>query len=310
MTAASGRLFRNGMLVKNATALERLAEVDHVLFDKTGTLTEGRADSGVADLDAETQTVLAALAGHSGHPAARALAAALPAGVTPATLDQIAEHPGMGIAAIWRGLPVRLGRASWVGGGAQGSPALRIGDAPAIDLSLTETLRPGAAEAIAALQARGLGVEMLSGDSAPRAARIASALGIANVAAELSPQDKLDRIEAAAAQGARTLMVGDGLNDTGALALAHASISPASALDASRAASDIVLLGKTLAAIPLAVDTARSARARVIENFAIAAGYNLIAIPIALAGFATPLAAAIAMSLSSITVLANALRLR
>jgi len=106
------------------------------------------------------------------------------------------------------------------------------------------------------------------------------------------------------------LMVGDGLNDTGALAQAHASISPASALDASRAASDIVLLGTSLTAIPYAIATARSARARVIENFAIAACYNMIAIPVALSGHATPLAAAIAMSLSSLTVLFNALRLR
>ena len=126
----------------------------------------------------------------------------------------------------------------------------------------------------------------------------------------MSPQDKQAQIAAMTDDGARVLMVGDGLNDTGALAQAHASISPASALDASRAASDIVLLSPSLRAIPDAVATARSARARVIENFAIAAGYNMIAIPIALAGYATPLAAAIAMSLSSITVLCNALRLR
>ena len=105
-------------------------------------------------------------------------------------------------------------------------------------------------------------------------------------------------------------MVGDGLNDTAALTQAHASISPASALDASRTASDIVLLGRSLIEIPDAIKTAKSARARVIENFAIAAGYNMIAIPIAVMGFATPLAAAIAMSASSITVLLNALRVR
>ena len=117
-------------------------------------------------------------------------------------------------------------------------------------------------------------------------------------------------IQQMGADGAKVLMIGDGLNDTAALAQAYASISPASALDASRAASDIVLLSRSLAEIPDAITTAKSARLRVLENFTIAAGYNLIAVPVAILGFASPLSAAIAMSASSITVLLNALRVR
>ena len=126
----------------------------------------------------------------------------------------------------------------------------------------------------------------------------------------MRPEDKVARVRSLTEAGAHVLMVGDGLNDTAALAEAHASISPASALDASRTVSDIVLLGSDLSGIGEAVTTARSATRRIIENFAIAAMYNLVAIPLALAGFATPLAAALAMSGSSIMVTLNAMRLR
>lgn len=173
-----------------------------------------------------------------------------------------------------------------------------------------ETLRAGAKDAVARLQDAGLDVVVFTGDTPQAADRLVAQLGIADVRADMRPEDKLAAIDAFRVAGQRVLMVGDGLNDTAALAAAHASLSPASALDASRAASDIVILGQSLTEVPDAIVTAKSARARVIENFAIAAGYNAIAVPIAVMGFATPLAAAIAMSASSITVLLNALRVR
>ena len=128
--------------------------------------------------------------------------------------------------------------------------------------------------------------------------------------AEALPADKSSRIQALTDAGARVLMVGDGLNDTAALAAAHVSISPASALDAARVASDIVLLGSDLSPIAEACKTARQATRRIRENFRIATVYNIIAVPLAVAGLATPLIAALAMSASSITVSLNALRLR
>ena len=161
-----------------------------------------------------------------------------------------------------------------------------------------------------AWQKLGLKVHLVSGDDANETSRIAGALGIQAWQATTQPADKIAYINALAAQGAHVLMVGDGLNDTGALAAAYASVSPATAADASRAASDIVLLNDSLRPLIELPLVARAARARIKENFAISTIYNVIAVPIALAGFATPLIAAIAMSTSSITVLLNALRLR
>lgn len=306
MTAATGRFFRHGMLVKDGTAIERLAEVDTVVFDKTGTLTQGQAAFDVSALGADASAVLKALTHASDHPVSRALGAALPDHIAPAALTEITEHPGEGISALWNGQIVRLGSAAWIGGNV--SPVLDIGTL--IPLHLREELRPGSAEAVQDLQASGRRVLLMSGDDTAAVQQVAEALGITDWHAGVSPADKLDHIKALQADGARVLMVGDGLNDTAALTQADAAISPASALDAARTAADIVLLSTSLAPLTDALRTARNARARVVENFLIAAGYNMIAIPIAVLGHATPLGAAIAMSASSITVLLNALRAR
>ena len=313
-TAASGRLFRRGVLLKSATALERLAEVDTVVFDKTGTLTLGQPELQDPGRHARTDlAVAAALAAGSSHPLARALAAAAAAeGVEPAEVARISEVPGYGIEGFWGGRLVRLGRAGWIGTDAAPGTAtfLETGRGAPVRFDFTDALRPGAAEAIAALRDAGCRVLLLSGDGAGAVATTAGALGIAVHQSDMLPEEKTGCIDALRGEGHRVLMVGDGLNDTGALAAAHVSISPASGLDAARVASDIVLLGADLAVLADCLSTARAARRRIKENFAIAAAYNAIAIPVALAGFATPLAAALAMSTSSITVSLNALRLR
>jgi P-type Cu2+ transporter len=139
---------------------------------------------------------------------------------------------------------------------------------------------------------------------------VAQRLGITHVLANALPKDKIALVESLTAGGRKVLMVGDGFNDTGALTAAHVSISPASAIDAARVASDIVILGQSLMALGDCVKTARSARRRITENFALAAVYNAVAVPFALIGLATPLMAALAMSASSITVTLNAWRLR
>jgi Cu2+-exporting ATPase len=313
-TAASGNLFRKGLLIKDGTALERLAEITDVVFDKTGTLTQGTPE--LTNPDAHNRAdleVAIALAMGSSHPLATALASAgKVAGVKPAPLIDVTEVPGYGVAATWRGVPVRLGRAAWVGAeaGAATAAYLKIGQAPAVEFTFSDRLRDGAAEAVAGLIAQGKTVHLLSGDSEGPVSDMARRLGIADWTAGALPEDKAARIEALTAAGARVLMVGDGLNDTAALAGAYVSISPAQALDAARVASDIVLLGNDLSVLPDAVLTAQKATRRIKENFGIAVLYNMIAVPIALSGFATPLAAALAMSGSSITVSLNALRLR
>ncbi|MFT5629680.1 MAG: Cu2+-exporting ATPase [Gammaproteobacteria bacterium] len=308
IAAATGRLFRRGLLVKDSTALERLAEIDTVIFDKTGTLTIGQAHLDTRDLDPKSLAMLAGLCQSSQHPVSRAIASALPADIRPVDFDDMREIAGCGVESTHKGQTIRLGRGDWVG--AKTSPALRIGDQPAVPLQFSETLKDGAAETIKQLQAAGFEPQIFSGDTPNAVLKLAAQLGDIPAQGNMSPDDKYHAIAALADQGKRVLMVGDGLNDTAALTRAYASISPASALDASRAASDIVVLGQSLSEIPEALRISRSARRRIVENFTIAAGYNLIAVPVAILGFASPLAAAIAMSASSITVLANALRVR
>ncbi len=314
VTAASGRLFRAGMLIKSGTALERLAQIDTVVFDKTGTLTMG--DLRPTGLDTKTPDQLSlalALAQGSAHPLARALGSALVArGVEPAALEALTERPGYGIEGKWQGQPVRLGRADWLGaaGGDSTATWLAIGTDAAVPFTFKDQIRPGAADLIGQFQALGLDVQLLSGDVSGAVSTLADRLGIEEWQAQYLPAQKADHVAQLVAQGRKVLMVGDGLNDTGALRAATVSISPASALDAARVASDIVLLGRDLLPLADALRVARKSTRRIRENFAISAAYNLIAVPIALVGLATPLLAALAMSLSSITVTLNALRLK
>lgn len=313
-TAASGRLFRKGMLIKDATALERLAEVDTVVFDKTGTLTQGQPQlTNLADFARRDQEIALALSQASSHPLAISLAAAaLDAGVQPATVTELVEVPGYGIQGLWNETRVRLGRAAWVGvkAGPKTATYLQIGADAAHGFTFNDRLREGAQQAVTALKNQGMSLLLLSGDAPAAVEELANRLGFEAWSAEALPQDKAARIAQLSKSGAKVLMVGDGLNDTAALAAAHVSISPATALDAARVASDIVLLGNDLSPMGDAIVIARKARKRILENFGVAAGYNMIAVPIALLGFATPLMAALAMSASSITVSLNALRLR
>lgn len=316
VTTASGRLFRRGLLIKDGTALERMAEVQTVVFDKTGTLTMGTPRlQHVETIPEAHRPVALALAQGSAHPLSMALAKALQdAGTQPARLEQQVEVPGAGVMAFWQGQEVRLGRADWVGANAGTSALssswLRIGPAAPLRLEFVDQLRPGARDCVAMIEASGRKVVLLSGDTPAAVRDIAERLGIKDWQAEVAPDRKAQIVQDLGAHGAAVMMVGDGLNDTAALAAAHVSIAPATALDAARVASDIVLLGHDLAPVADALETARKARTRIKENFAISFAYNIVAVPIALAGFATPLLAALAMSISSITVTLNALRLR
>ena len=304
-TTAAGRLFRAGLLVKDGTALERLAEVDTVVFDKTGTLTLPAATKEA--LDPATQKIVLAMTQDATHPVSQAIAASL-TGVIPAEVTNQEEHAGKGLSAVSEGQTVKLGSGAWLGAGI--GTFIQIGDSKPQKIVVQSQLREGAAELVQSWQALGLDVHLVSGDDANETARIAAALDIPTWQANTKPEDKVAYIGALADKGAKVLMVGDGLNDTGALAAAYASVSPATAADASRAASDIVLLNDSLIPLIELPLVARAALKRIKENFTISTVYNVIAVPIALAGFATPLIASIAMSASSITVLLNALRLK
>ncbi|WP_299437764.1 heavy metal translocating P-type ATPase metal-binding domain-containing protein [uncultured Rhodospira sp.] len=315
---ASGRLLRAGAFLKAATALERLTEADTVVLDKTGTLTVGRPALVTGPGQGWTPDDLrlaAGLAASSRHPLARAVAAACPD--APAVTG-VREHPGEGLSWDGPNGPVRLGSAAFSGvddlgagdGGATG-PALWLRDgseAPAC-FRFTDPLRPDAAEVVAALRARGLTVEMLSGDRPEAVARVAADAGIESWRGGCTPADKLARLQALRDQGRRVLMVGDGLNDAPALAAAHVSASPASAIDISQTAADVVFRGERLAPVVTALDVAHRADRLVRQNLALALLYNAVTVPLALAGLVTPLIAAVAMSTSSLVVTVNAMRL-
>jgi len=322
--AAVGRLMKRGVLVKSADALERLAGVDTLVFDKTGTLTTGRPElQNLRAIPAEELALAAAIAAESRHPLARALCRAAAAAEIGGKARDVAvtEHPGDGLEATVNGATLRLGRRAWCGiapegeadAGDEGTAAMELWLSGANRCPLRFTFhdapRPDAAAVIAHLQQRGFAVELLSGDRTPVVAELAQRLGIATWRGDCRPADKIARLEELAAQGRKTAMIGDGLNDAPALAAAFASLSPAEAADVSQVAADIIFQGERLAPLAEALDTARRARRLVLENFGLAMVYNLIAVPIAVAGFVTPLIAAVAMSGSSIVVTANALRL-
>ncbi len=300
-TAAIGKLYEMGFLVKSGTALERLAEVDQVIFDKTGTLTQPGVSLRTTAMTATEKAIALALAQVSDHPVARAIVAEL-SDITPADVAQIEELPGLGMRGLYGNTPVQLGRGP-------AGLTLDIGDR-SIPIGQSETLRDGAENAVAGIKAQGLGTSLLSGDTPSAVDRTSQDLGIEDAQSGIAPQDKHRIIAERTAAGGVPAMVGDGLNDTAALAAAHASVAPSSALDASRNAADVVLLRDGLEDLPKLFAISRMASKLSRQNFAIASVYNLIAVPIALAGFATPLLAALAMSVSSLTVLINALRVR
>ena len=306
---AAGRLFRDGIFLSSGDALERLAAIDHVVLDKTGTLTLGDPVlGGMSEKAAAALSDTAMLARASRHPFSRALVKAAGAGPV---AESFSEVPGQGVSGIIRGRRARLGSAAFAGARTGAGSELWFafeGEEP-VAYSFTDAIRPDASETIAQLRAMGIDVELLSGDGAERVARAAAMAGIETWQAHATPQSKAAHVKVLEASGRKVLMVGDGLNDAGALAGAHASISPGGAVDVSRLASDCVFTGDSFRAIARIVVTARTARTRMRENFAFAALYNVVVIPVALAGWVTPLIAAIAMSASSAVVTLNALRM-
>ena len=309
---ASGRLFREGTLLKSATALERLAAIDHVVFDKTGTLTTGHLTlirgEGVAD---DVLRRAASLAGLSRHPLARALHRACP---DAPLVDGVRELPGLGLALEGREGPIRLGSRRFCGveeDSASEGPELWFVEPgrPPVRFGFIDRPREDAGAVVRELARLGLGVEVLSGDRPAVVGAVARSLGVEHWRAGVTPAEKCARLEALAADGRRVLMVGDGLNDAPALAAAHVSVSPSTAVDISQTAADAVFQGDRLGPVVELILVARRAVRRVRQNFALAFAYNLVFVPIAVAGFVTPWLAAIAMSSSSLLVIGNALTL-
>ncbi len=312
--AAASRLFRQGIVVKAADGLERVAETDMVVFDKTGTLTLGRPVLlDQAQIPNTTMAEAASLAAASKHPYARAIVAAAQTrlNVVAAAAD-IEEVPGHGLKRPLAQGEERLGSAEWCGVTSEATQSevwyRRAWEAP-VCFRFADALRSDAAETAKALKQWGLRLALLSGDRKGAVEAVAAALGIATWKADLAPAAKIEWLEHRAGEGRKVLMVGDGLNDAPALAAAHASISPASAADISQRTADFVFQGEKLTPVKEIVATARRARRMALQNFGVAFAYNTVSVPFAMAGYVTPLIAAIVMSTSSILVTLNATRL-
>ena len=338
---ASGALFKRGIILNAGDAIERLAEIDTVIFDKTGTLTlpEPRVVNA-ADNDPAMAEMATRLALSSRHPLALALAREA---ASRAPFDNAVEEPGQGVRAMIDGAEARLGSASFCSlsqhtplipaqAGIQNQKANAVDESlwtPAFagasgelgvsyiyfshtgrtaTFAIAQRLRPDAFATVQSLRDLGFDLHILSGDRDGAVQPVAEALGIPQWHGGLNPAQKIAHIEALKVQGRRVLMVGDGLNDAPALASAHVSLSPISAADVTQAQADAVFLGERLGPVRDAIDISRRARRLMMQNLWLAALYNLIAVPVAIAGLVTPLIAALAMSGSSVLVTLNALR--
>ncbi len=309
---ATGRLLRRGILVKAGDALERLAEIDTVLLDKTGTLTQGCLTlEGVYEPSA--LHLAASLAHHSLHPLSQAIAKTC--AIEPLPLTDVCEYAGRGIAGLYDGRVVRLGSRDWCGNAdtlPTGKTELWLDDGAGkcTVFYFTDILREDSPQTITRLKMAGLYPAILSGDRIEIVEQVARQCGIEEYYAGLLPTDKFERLESLKKQNHKILMVGDGLNDAPALADAHVSMAPGTAIDMAQNAADIVFMGGKLSPVYEAYATARMAQKIVKQNFTLAVVYNLFAIPLAIGGFVTPFVAALAMSGSSVIVIVNSFRLR
>jgi Cu+-exporting ATPase len=312
-----GRAAKNGILLKGGSTLEEFAGVRTVVFDKTGTLTTG--DFTVGEIttfdrtEAEVRSLIASLERHSSHPIATSLVKAF-ADAPPVALYDLHEERGLGISGkTAAGTWYRFGSCSLAGIAANESPpgALYLLEENTViaQLLINDTVKPGAAAAIASLKALGVTPVMLSGDTALRCREVAEAVGIERVFSEQRPEEKLKVIETLEREGP-TAFVGDGINDAPALAGATVGISLSNGTHVAIESARIVLLGGNIAHVPTALRLARATLRTIKQNLFWAFSYNILAIPLAAAGYLTPIVAAAAMGFSDVMTIGNSIRLR
>ncbi len=332
LVAGTGAAARAGILIRDIATLERAVAVDLVAFDKTGTLTLGRpvlvALHPVAGEGEALLRLAAAAQQGSEHPLGRAiLAAASERGLALPPVETFEARPGLGLVARVEGRAVRIGRAELLeDAGIATAPLAERAAAEAAAgrslawvaadgellglVALEDELRPEAAEAVAALHRRGLSTALLSGDRRATAERVARAVGIAWVEAPLKPAEKVAAIERMRAEGRVVAMVGDGVNDAPALAAADVGVAMGGGADAARAAAGLTLLRPDPRLVAAALEIAAATRRTIRQNLFWAFFYNLLGLPLAAFGLLSPALAGTAMAFSSVSVVANALRLR
>ncbi|MDZ7788503.1 MAG: heavy metal translocating P-type ATPase [Halofilum sp. (in: g-proteobacteria)] len=318
LVAATSRLARGGLLITRARALENLARADHIVFDKTGTLTRGvltitRTETMDRIEPDEARALAAALEAHSEHPIARAFSPWHDGRAA----ERIHLERGRGIEGAVAGHRLRLGRPDWVtglagGGDTSGTETIvSLGDADGLlaRFHLADSPRAGTAEALSTIARIGLTFEVASGDAEGPVAALARDLGIEHWRARQTPSDKLARLESLRAAGHRVVMVGDGINDAPVLAAADVSVAMGGGSGLAGNNADMLLSAQRPADLAAGITHARRTLAVIRQNLAWAAGYNLIALPLAAAGFVAPWMAALGMSASSLIVVGNAMRL-
>ncbi len=319
LTASTGTLQKLGILISRGHVLEGLNQVSHVIFDKTGTLTKGRLILRqvilVKDVTREKDDLVnlaSALESHSEHPIAQAFS-----GSSPYTASDVTNTTGKGLSGYIDNDLYRIGTPAFSVPDSNLSPPdmsgqwllLSCNDQPMAWFELDDELRPEAATVVQSLKQRGITVELLSGDTPGVVSRVAGELGIDEWQAAAVPDDKLNHVRARQAQGAKVLMVGDGINDVPVLAQADLSLALNNATDLARTTADAVLLTGDLQRLLTAFDLARQTRRIIWQNLTWSLGYNITALPLAATGLIAPWMAAIGMSLSSLIVVGNAMRL-
>jgi|TARA_B100001105_G_scaffold4697_1_gene3556 Cu2+-exporting ATPase len=308
---AGSKLFKSGILLKSGDALEKLAAIDTVILDKTGTLTLGKPELIEKDYKESQLQIAASLAVNSKHPLSQAISMAYSGELL--DIKDAKEFPGLGVQGLIDGREAKLGRRQWCGNEkGQESDEIELWlsiNNEKICFKFIDILRKDAKNTVNYFQNFGYKVILLSGDSKKIVSDIANKVGISDYYAETSPIDKCEYIETLKDKGAKILMVGDGLNDAPSLSSASISMSPSSAIDITQNTADIVFQGEKLKPIIKAFVIANKTKIIIKENFMIAIFYNIIAIPLAMFGYVTPLIAAIAMSSSSLVVVFNSFRL-
>jgi len=333
LTAATGNLTEKGILTTRGHALESLAKLSHMVFDKTGTLTYGRlmvSDIEVLSTNKDPNTIesykqiSAGLESASEHPLAHAI---MRLTKTPFKVESLKAESGRGVEGVYKGKRYRIGTKQFVSEIVQSKAPFKEQQKP-IQEGLTtpvyfacenawlaifycqDELRPEAKQAIEELSNLGVNVALLSGDGKQAVEAISQQLGIAERKAQLLPADKLSYVQKLQSQGDVIAMVGDGVNDAPVLAAANVSIAMGRGSQLAHASADMILLSENLLQLPEAIKLSRRMQSIVHQNFSWAILYNVIAIPIAAMGWVAPWMAAIGMSMSSLVVVLNALRLK
>jgi Cu2+-exporting ATPase len=326
MLSSASAFVKRGILIKRLQAIENIADIDTVIFDKTGTLTEDHIEvtaiTSRANLtQAQVLSLAAALAQHSYHPVSRAIVhAQQQKKVMPATceLQNIQETAGAGVYADVNQQPeidgyLKLGSAKFCNIDMQSASIQQVHLADAngwlASFTLQEAIKQDAARTIRLLKERGLSVALLSGDHSDAVADTADIISIDDYQAGCSPEDKLSRLQSLKQQGKKVLMVGDGLNDGPILASAHVSIAMGKGVPLSLAHADYIFLNGDIRQIPYLIEHAQHTMKIIKENIAWAIVYNLISIPLAFFGILSAWLAGLGMAVSSLIVVANALRL-